>query len=57
MMLQGNERNRSDFISIGDILHVLDDDLKKAVRDLEKFQKKLINSKYGLIFNETYIYI
>ena len=28
MMLQGNEQNRSNFISMGDIFHVLDDDLK-----------------------------
>ena len=44
-------------LSFGQLLHLLDsDDLKNKIRNYEKQKKQIISAKYGIIFNQTYIY-
>ena len=44
--------------TIGELLHALNNDLvKNKIRNIEKLNKKIVNIKNGIVFNETYIYI
>ena len=54
-----DERNASqNFINlnIGQLLNLLDN-VKNYVRKLEKLNKSFVNNKYGISFNNIYIYI
>ena len=39
--------------SVGLLLNLVEPESKNLFRTLEKLQKKYINKKYGVIFNET----
>ena len=44
-------------MTIGDLIYNLTDQTKRVIREREKLQKKLINNKYAVAFNNTCIYI
>ena len=50
-----------DFLTIkfGQLLHLLDNELKKfnIIRNFEKQKKQIISAEYGILFNQTWIYI
>ena len=49
--------NNHDELNLGQILFMLPTEIKNKIRKLEKAHNVFINNKYGIIFNETYIYI
>ena len=48
-----------DFLTpnFGQLLYLLDDELKNTIRNFEKQKKLIISAQYGILFNQTYIYI
>ena len=49
-----------DFLTLnfGQLLHLLNnEELKNKIRNFEKQKKQVISAKYGILFNQTYIYI
>ena len=48
-----------DFLTLnfGQLLYLLDDELKNTIRNFEKQKKQIISAQYGILFNQTYIYI
>ena len=42
-------------MNIGALIFDLEQPTKKLIRNIEKFEKKLIHLKYDLVFNETCI--
>ena len=50
-----------DFLTLnfGQLLHLLDNnnELKNIIRNFEKQKKRIISAQYGILFNQTYIYI
>ena len=48
-----------DFLTLnfGQLLHLLDNELKNIIRNFEKQKKQIISAQYGILFNQTYIYI
>ena len=49
--------NNHDELNLGQILFMLPTEIKNKIRKLEKTHNVFINNKYGIIFNEIYIYI
>ena len=49
--------NNQDELNLGQILFMLPTEIKNKIRKLEKAHNVFINNKYGIIFNETHIYI
>ena len=49
--------NNHDELNLGQILFMLPTEIKIKIRKLEKAHNVFFNNKYGIIFNETYIYI
>ena len=49
----------NDFLTLnfGQLLHLLDNELKNIIRNFEKQKKQIISAQYGILFNQTYIYI
>ena len=41
-------------LTFGELLHPLNGDLKNQIRN---FEKQILSAKYGILFNQTYIYI
>ena len=50
-----SETRRLSSLNLGELLNLIEPGTRNIVRELEK--KKLISSKYGVIFNNIYIYI
>ena len=48
-----------DFLTLNfdQLLYLLDDELKNTMRNFEKQKKQIISAQYGILFNQTYIYI
>ena len=48
-----------DFLNLnfGQLLHLLDNELKNIIRNFEKLKKQIIPAQYGIHFNQTYIII
>ena len=48
-----------DFLTLnfGQLLYLLDDELKNTIRNFEKQKTQIISAQYGIVFNQTYIYI
>ena len=49
-----------DFLTFnfGQLLYLLDDELKNTIRNFEKQKKQIISAQYGILFNQNiYIYI
>ena len=44
-------------LTFGELLHPLNGDLKNKIRNFEKQKKQILSAKYGLLFNQTRIYI
>ena len=42
-------------LNFGNLLHLLQDEERKVVRNIESLEKKLINNKFAVIFNEMCI--
>ena len=44
-----------DFLTLnfGQLLYLLDDELKNTIRNLEKQKKQIISAQYGILFNQT----
>ena len=55
----GGGRGEVDFLTLnfGQLLYLLDDELKNTIRNFEKQKKQIISAQYGTLFNQTYIYI
>ena len=49
--------NYHDELNLGQILFMLPTEIKNKIRKLETAHNFFINNKYGIIINETYIYI
>ena len=49
--------NNHDELNLGQILFMPPTEIKNKIRKLEKAHNVFINNKYGIIFNETHIYI
>ena len=63
-----SETRRLSSLNLGELLNLIESGTRNLVRELEKKKKKLISSKYGVIFNNmclnekllpnyTYIYM
>ena len=48
-----------DFLTLnfGQLLYLLDDELKNTIRNSEKQKKQIISAQYGILFNQTHTYI
>ena len=46
-----------DFLTLdsGQLLHLLDNELKNRIRNFEKQKKQIISAQYGILINQTYI--
>ena len=44
-------------LNFGQLLYLLDDELKNTIRNFEKQKKQIISAQYGKLFNQTYIYV
>ena len=44
-------------LTFGELLYPLNNDLKNQIRYFEKQKKEILSAKYGILFNQTYIYI
>ena len=44
-----------DFLTLnfGQLLHLLDNELKNIIRNFEKQKKQIISAQYGILFNQT----
>ena len=44
-----------DFLTLnfGQLLYLLDDELKNTIRNIEKQKKQIISAQYGILFNQT----
>ena len=49
--------NNHDELNLGKILFMLITEIKNKIRKLERAHNVFINNKYGIIINETHIYI
>ena len=49
--------NDYDHFNVGQLLKILSNDHKKKFRFLEKLNEESIQNKFGILFNEIYIYI
>ena len=49
--------NNHDKLNLVQILFMLPTEIKNKIRKLEKAHNVFVNKKYGIIFNETNIYI
>ena len=45
-----------DFLTLnfGQLLHLLEDELKNIIRNFEKQKKQIISAQYGILFNQTW---
>ena len=43
-------------LTFGELLHPLNGDLKNKIGNFKKHKKQILSAKYGIIFNQTYIY-
>ena len=44
-------------LPFGELLHLLNGDLKNQIRNFEKQKMQILSAKYGIHFNQTHIYI
>ena len=44
-------------LTFGELLHPLNSDLKNQIRNFEKQKNQILSAKYGILLNQTYIYI
>ena len=44
-----------DFLTLnfGQLLHLLDNELKNIIRNFEKQKKQIISAQYSILFNQT----
>ena len=49
--------NNHDELNLGQILFMLPTEIKNKIRKLKKAHNVFINNKYGIIFNNIYIYM
>ena len=40
-------------MNFGQLLHLLDNELKNIIRNFEKQRKQIISAQYGILFNQT----
>ena len=52
-----NLEKKTGELNFGQLLHLLDNDLKNIIRNFEKQKRQIISAQYGIFFNQTYIYI
>ena len=44
--------------NFGQLLHRIENiDIKNNIRSYKKIKKRILSAKYGILFNQTYIYI
>ena len=43
-------------LTFGELLHPLNGDLKNQIRNFKKQKTQILSAKYGIIFNQQYIY-
>ena len=48
-----------DFLTLifGQLLHLVENELKNIIRNFEKEKKQIISAQYDILFNQTYIHI
>ena len=42
-------------LNFGELLHLLDNELKNIIRNFKKQKKQIISAQYGILFNEINI--